>query len=292
MGKGETEMQNRIHKSVVPARTAHTPKTPAPGPIWQPSLSVMGAAPGRALSITPPSTVQAKAITPGKDVAFGAGQHAPQSAEGQKLLAHEVAHLGQQGQAATGQPPQQNAGEYRNCSRLQTCKAITRKNLAHAVVGKAIQALSSVQPGKTPAAITSLLSQHFNQATSEEIQEIRGRYESIRAILGAPIQFVCEESREQCTLPDGRPGGGFATGNEIHLCPYYFGIYTCPTQVRTMIHEAAHLSPGFNVDIYADGGDGAYKDLKAPVAKGNPDSYAMFALGVSPGVSCDPCAQK
>jgi len=45
--------------------------------------------------------VQADAYTVGKDVVFGAGMYAPQSSEGQRLLAHELTHVIQQRNTAT-----------------------------------------------------------------------------------------------------------------------------------------------------------------------------------------------
>lgn len=46
--------------------------------------------------------VSALAYTVGPDVVFGAGQYAPKKAHGQQLLAHELAHVVQQGQARSG----------------------------------------------------------------------------------------------------------------------------------------------------------------------------------------------
>lgn len=40
--------------------------------------------------------IQAKAYTHGKDIVFGAGQYAPESQEGKRLLAHELTHVVQQ----------------------------------------------------------------------------------------------------------------------------------------------------------------------------------------------------
>ena len=41
-------------------------------------------------------SINAKAFTVGHDIAFGAGQYAPESPEGQRLLAHELTHVAQQ----------------------------------------------------------------------------------------------------------------------------------------------------------------------------------------------------
>ncbi|MFT3774910.1 MAG: DUF4157 domain-containing protein [Minicystis sp.] len=46
--------------------------------------------------------VQARAYTVGRDIVFGRGQFAPGTAEGQRLLAHELTHVVQQGAASAG----------------------------------------------------------------------------------------------------------------------------------------------------------------------------------------------
>jgi hypothetical protein len=46
--------------------------------------------------------VEARAYTVGSDIVFGSGQYAPHTAVGQRLLAHEITHVLQQREAATG----------------------------------------------------------------------------------------------------------------------------------------------------------------------------------------------
>ena len=43
------------------------------------------------------TAIQAKAYTSGRDIVFGQGQYQPESDSGKRLLAHELAHVGQQG---------------------------------------------------------------------------------------------------------------------------------------------------------------------------------------------------
>jgi hypothetical protein len=50
-------------------------------------------------------TIQAKAFTVGSDIAFAPGQYSPQTIEGRRLLAHELAHVIQQ----TGGTPKTEA---------------------------------------------------------------------------------------------------------------------------------------------------------------------------------------
>jgi hypothetical protein len=47
------------------------------------------------------AAVNALAYTVGRDVAFGAGQYAPETSAGRKLLAHELTHVVQQGSSST-----------------------------------------------------------------------------------------------------------------------------------------------------------------------------------------------
>jgi hypothetical protein len=49
------------------------------------------------------TAIQAKAYTSGRDIVFGQGQYQPESSSGKRLLAHELAHVGQQGQGGYGQ---------------------------------------------------------------------------------------------------------------------------------------------------------------------------------------------
>jgi hypothetical protein len=47
--------------------------------------------------------LRARAFTLGSDIVFGSGHYAPQTADGQQLLAHELTHVVQQGGAAAGE---------------------------------------------------------------------------------------------------------------------------------------------------------------------------------------------
>jgi hypothetical protein len=49
-------------------------------------------------------SINARAFTVGPNIAFSAGQYAPESREGRQILAHELTHVLQQGNAATGNP--------------------------------------------------------------------------------------------------------------------------------------------------------------------------------------------
>src|SRR6185295_4906502 len=59
--------------------------------------------------------VQARAYTVGRDIVFGAGEFAPATREGRRLLAHELVHVMQQGaqQDASGRSAAGATGEVR-----------------------------------------------------------------------------------------------------------------------------------------------------------------------------------
>jgi hypothetical protein len=52
-------------------------------------------------AVTSARALQSSAYTVGRDIIFGAGQFAPHTAQGQRLLAHELTHVVQQGQSAS-----------------------------------------------------------------------------------------------------------------------------------------------------------------------------------------------
>jgi len=56
--------------------------------------------------------INAKAFTVGRDIAFGAGQYAPESPEGRRLLAHELAHVVQQGSIGSSIERQQAPADF------------------------------------------------------------------------------------------------------------------------------------------------------------------------------------
>jgi hypothetical protein len=69
--------------------------------------------------------VNALAYTVGRDVVFGAGQYAPESSEGRRLLAHELVHVEQQGGGRWGPGSTLELGATGNASEQQAAAATT-----------------------------------------------------------------------------------------------------------------------------------------------------------------------
>jgi hypothetical protein len=70
------------------------------------------------------SAVQARAYTVGKDVVFGAGEFAPRSHEGQRLLGHELAHVVQQNGSPAAAPQIQRDPTKKNTNEEEKKAAV------------------------------------------------------------------------------------------------------------------------------------------------------------------------
>jgi hypothetical protein len=98
------------------------------------------------------SRLNARAFTHGPNIVFGAGQFAPETHEGQHLLAHELAHVVQQGQAAPG---------------------LVQRDLATPPTATTPAAQPDLTPAQIAAAIRSNR-QRYDKARTEEIQNLIG----------------------------------------------------------------------------------------------------------------------
>jgi len=93
-------------------------------------------------------SVHALAYTAGQDVVFGAGQYAPGSMSGRQLLAHELAHVVQQGEIA---PPVAQAGEAkRNAAATPAAAGIGKRPTVRPVIVGCIQRQPESDPPTFP----------------------------------------------------------------------------------------------------------------------------------------------
>jgi hypothetical protein len=82
--------------------------------------------------------VNARAYTVGQDVVFGEGQYAPGTAEGKKLLSHELAHVVQQGKDGASPTTIRRQSD----PRKEVERQLREKEARHAELQRRIQALS------------------------------------------------------------------------------------------------------------------------------------------------------
>lgn len=87
-------------------------------------------------------TLQARAYTWGQDVVFGEGEYAPQTQDGQHLLAHELAHVVQQGRVTTAPERIAPPGDVRERAAVSAAQTVTGGGTAHvASAGSAMVSL-------------------------------------------------------------------------------------------------------------------------------------------------------
>jgi len=181
--------------------------------------------------------LNARAFTVGRDIYFNEGEYQPTSAQGRKLLAHELTHTIQQGQGTVGQvqrtPAATLAAQRRTIISNARARAFHRVNVAYLNIN-----------GTSP---------HFNQ--SEEMARVQGliapdivNFEQIVEIVGSMMTMLSSGSNieigpeiSQCTGEMGWEA--YVTGNRlpIHLCNRFF-TQSPEQQTRTLIHEAAHAA--------------------------------------------------
>jgi hypothetical protein len=239
--------------------------------------------------------VNARAYTVGRDVAFGRHEYAPGSVEGQRLLAHELTHVVQQGAPAGAintsvlrqekpVPP-----SYSGCLPAQqtlldaTLKDARRKiNVALNVVAGAYG-----RPGAVSAANKALLTTHFHTTDRDDMRDILSTYNSVGRAFDAGLKLQCEQA---CASTATTATCGYAYNTQlfggrgpIHICfapppGCNFSTTAAPNRIALVIHEAAHRHTGVDDKFYA--WQAGYATLSSDDAKDNADSYGWFAAQV------------
>jgi hypothetical protein len=121
--------------------------------------------------------VQANAYTAGPDMVFGAGQYAPHSTQGQRLMAHELSHVVQQASGPVAGAPvadglsiSQPSDPFEQSARANAMELDSANvNGRHAQAGNAPRNLRPL-----PAAQTSAGDAHLQRDTAETANTISG----------------------------------------------------------------------------------------------------------------------
>ncbi len=205
-------------------------------------------------------SIDARAYTAGRHVAFGARQYAPQTGAGLKLLAHELAHVLQQPQNSAPVIRRQAAGAEREAPRasaqtnFQACpeglQSDLRDNQRAALthVQRAITTLSSGFEKMDPTDKASFR-HYFDPANSGEIddrfvRDVRENYQRIGAYMRS-VRFNCDpdsgtlcgSSKKWCV--DGRLM--WTCFGDLHVCTDAYSSSADPTfKIDTIIHESTH----------------------------------------------------
>ncbi len=259
------------------------------------------------------SAINARAFTLGRDIAFGRSEYAPSSSGGMRLLAHELAHVVQQGAGGGSRLVQRENGSgsastasASTRSYGRACTGGTNDPCQHARCGRrhtgirndftraielvdgAVRAL-----GETPRsdATTRALDWYFNDASRGTAQTVRTRLGCIRDCLTDSQTnvrygchpdydanaYVCVSATPACQhvqTPICLTDSHFGNGNE--------------RRAQTLIHECAHrvgmsLGTAQSVDdIYEHTSRFAFLDTNEALL--NSDSYALFVGAIRNGV--------
>lgn len=240
----------------------------------------------------------ALAYTVGHDIVFGAGQYAPQTAAGKKLLAHELTHAvqqgagpsafpfvqrqPQQGTGATTQPASQPTTQPAAAAGWQGCPADQidglNSDLADAVawVDEAVTDLQRTPlSDHTRGALGRYLSTEPTDITSTILPALQHILTELR---GGPGNFQCQ-TQAQCDAAHP-PGYAAWSTYPITLCDNYFtwtAVLMGGSSVRSglLIHECAHHA-GLHGDTYEF--TWPFPGLSAAERLQNADSLVAFVL--------------
>jgi len=233
--------------------------------------------------------LDAQAYTFGRDIVFGAGQYDTGTAAGQRLLAHELAHVVQQEQAQPGPVRamrQEVQGEgykvnfdWLRCPR-EKCEGKEDGITAdlQRALGYTAQAVAAAG-GKPSTATERLLDWYFNDHSEGTVKTVRKHLGCIQAAL----QETFDNDHYGCgirTLAHAHTAG---SGNvcedslaPVCLDPSYFTDLSPRERAEALVHECGHrvgLSSG-TPDILSI--QPRFQRLDTAEALVNTDSYAMF----------------
>lgn len=257
--------------------------------------------------------INAQAYTYGNHIVFNEGKYQPEAAEGKHLLAHELAHVVQQGGAATQlqrqivpAPPGPAAPaapvpHFRDCVRSTTGRddsdAILNAavNRARDFVNTAIGLLAN--PPAVGTVYEQALALHFGRPIGAGARASLMR--AFRRILHTLVvsNFICNTGR-MCERPDQ----AFWTDSDdlIHVCPAFWGIADTTCQAIIIIHEAAH-DAGIGIDDlipatpqfdhrpnrgereYPAAGEAPTGRVSRSARADTPDAFAFFSAHVHTG---------
>lgn len=203
--------------------------------------------------------VNARAYTAGAHLVFATGQHAPDSAAGRALLAHELAHVVQQSGAAplvqrqdsgtpTSPPAPPRAATAEEQEQIETARQAALARAEQALNASGYMPEVSNDSGESKRQRTRALAARLfapGEVSAERVDE------SLRAIISnlrAPEVRVGAAGDTNCGERAGYVAG---QAPPVVLCAAFFS--DSPEQrIRTMIHEAAHLS-GIGDPLAAEG---------------------------------------
>ena len=253
--------------------------------------------------------VNAIAYTMGNDIVFREGAYSPNTAQGRRLLAHELTHVAQKSVGATRTPTVQRQEDQGQAQQqgstvsvsLQTNCSDTDARMIGISTLKAQRLLQGALDwfrNSTPendVRLNALLRSHFGSSSDSTRSAVHDRLAKVSGILEEagkgnvnlncvnPKDSVCSKREYYAYITQGH-------GYRINFCRLFFGsAMNAEERVWGMIHESCHLAGAlgdsyiFNfgeMDASACFGQGVLVDNPLQ----NADSYVNFAWClVNPG---------
>lgn len=190
--------------------------------------------------------VNALAYTVGNNVVFGSGHYRPSSAEGERLMAHELTHVVQQSMTSLA-----SIQRYTGCSSVQDDSVSSDHDNAIQMLNIAIGKVG-MYDGTAPPEVKKALAKHFHGAVSStfgawinlNLKLLLGAMDdSYECFSGGPVEstWACKSPNELATTFWCVPGV------DIRLCPPYFNRSDIERST-TLIHEWVHKF-GCNFDL-------------------------------------------
>jgi hypothetical protein len=244
-----------------------------------------------ALAAQSARAVDALAYTVDRQIVFGAGQYAPETAQGKKLLAHELAHVQQQagGARSGGTAMLQRQCTAPACAPAQAPPAAggwsqccadkipqLNQDLADAVswVDEAVHDLANADslPRHTKGALGRYLTADPAQVRSTILPALRTMLTELQ---GGPANFRC--CTQHWCSHHGKGGSGITawSTHPISLCDKEYFSDSDLNRVATLIHETGHHA-GLGGDTYA--WEWPFPGLSVNQSLQNADSFAAFVL--------------
>ncbi len=142
--------------------------------------------------------LNARAFTIGRNVAFGAGEYQPGNPIGDALIAHELAHVVQQGGAATHAPLQKGAGE---TGSLEQDADVSAVRAVVSLWGGAKAGLANIGKDAIPALKSGLKLQRCKGKTAPPVNSCKDQ----DGLIQAGKQKAKDCVTNAINLTDGRP---------------------------------------------------------------------------------------
>jgi hypothetical protein len=222
-------------------------------------------------------SVNALAYTVGEDVVFGAGQYAPSTAEGRRLMAHELTHIVQQsGQLQRAVSPTSTCPANAHGAPASPLAALGAANAravlmalgaSHLLFSESLFMRAGEPPSSTfnayvhrfgtPSAVgpkfrnrfTSHLENTLLLAQAKEMEFLATRMAGVSKFLGRNIRFKCTGTSHttigacahHCKPSDDLASCASGHHHEMAICQGFWGLGTPNQQAIGMIHEVGHM---------------------------------------------------